>query len=235
MAFAFAGMDTSAIDERRPSAGRLPNVSQTEWSVSGRMSGSAAKGRLVGMTSVYSTRRTFLVDAGRAVTSGWLALPLVAALADCARDGTAVTGLTPAEARTMRAFAAQILPADDDTPGADEMGVVGFIDRALGLPFFADKPPVIRAGLADLDRRARALDGSSDFATLGAAQQIEIMQQVEHEPFFAAARMLVVSGTFADPSYGGNTRGAGWAMLGLEHQPSYTAPFGWYDARAELT
>jgi hypothetical protein len=199
------------------------------------MSGSAAKSRLVGMTSVYSTRRTFLVDAGRAVTSGWLALPLVAALADCARDGATTTGLTPAEARTMRAFAAQILPADDDTPGADDMGAVQFIDRALRAPFFAANVPIIRAGLADLDRRARALDGSSDFATLGAAQQIEIMQQIEHEPFFAAARTLVVSGTLADPSYGGNTRGAGWTMLGMEHRPSYAAPFGWYDAHAELT
>ena len=203
--------------------------------VQARMSGSAAKGRLVGMTSVYSTRRAFLVDAGRAVTSGWLALPLVAALADCARDGATTTGLTTVEGRAMRAFAAQILPADDDTPGADDMGAVQFIDRALRAPFFAANVPIIRAGLAELDRRARALDGSSDFATLGAAQQIEIMQQIEHEPFFAAARTLVVSGTFADPSYGGNVGGAGWTMLGMEHRPSYAAPFGWYDAHAELT
>ena len=135
----------------------------------------------------------------------------------------------------MRAFAAQILPADDDTPGADDMGAVQFIDRALRAPSFAANVPIIRAGLAELDRRARALDGSSDFATLGAAQQMEIMQQIEHEPFFVAARTLVVSGTFADPSYGGNARGAGWAMLGMEHRPSYAAPFGWYDAHAELT
>lgn len=188
-----------------------------------------------------TTRRDFLADTSRAATSGWLALhlPWLAAVASCARDdardGATVTGLTPAETRTMRAFAAQILPADNDTPGADEMGAVQFIDRALRAPFFAAKVPIIRAGLSDLDRRARALGGSSDFAALGAAQQIEIMQQIEHEPFFAAARTLVVSGTFADPSYGGNTRGAGWAMLGMEHQPSYAAPFGWYDARAELT
>ena len=36
------------------------------------------------MTSADSTRRAFLADAGRAVASGWLALPLVAALAGSA-------------------------------------------------------------------------------------------------------------------------------------------------------
>jgi gluconate 2-dehydrogenase gamma chain len=193
------------------------------------------------MTSAHTTRRDFLADTSRAATSGWLALhlPWLAALASCARDdtrdGATVTGLTRGESRTMRAFAAQILPADDDTPGADELGAVQFVDRALRTPFFAASVPIIRAGLADLDRRARALDGSSDFASLGTAQQIEIMQQIEHEPFFATARTLVVSGTLADPSYGGNTGGAGWTMLGMEHRPSYAAPFGWYDAHAELT
>ena len=191
------------------------------------------------MTSVHTRRREFLADAGRAVASGWLALPLLAALASCARDdaprSATTTGLTTTEARAMRAFAAQILPADADTPGADDLGAVQFVDRALRAPFFAATVPIIRTGLAELDRRARTLDGSSDFASLGTAQQIEIMQQVEHEPFFAAARTLVVCGTLADPSHGGNTGGTGWAMLGMEHRPSYVAPFGWYDAQGGST
>jgi hypothetical protein len=56
------------------------------------------------------------------------------------------------------------------------------------------------------------------------------MREIETTPFFATARTLVVIGTFADPSYGGNRDGAGWTIIGIEHGASYTAPFGWYDA-----
>ena len=132
----------------------------------------------------------------------------------------------------MRAFAAQIIPSDKSLPGADEAGAVHFIDRAFGKPFFADVVPVVRAGLADLDARARAL-GERDFASLSAGRQVAIMRQVEATPFFAAARMLVVVGTFADSAYGGNSRGAGWKIVGFEHEPTYTSPFGWYDAHEE--
>ena len=132
----------------------------------------------------------------------------------------------------MRAFAAQIIPSDDGTPGAEEAGAVHFVDRALGMPLFAASVPVIRAGLADLDARTRATGGKDGFASLSPAQQIAIMRQIEQTPFFTAARNLVVIGTFADPSYGGNVGGAGWTMIGMEHRPTYTTPFGWYDAQS---
>lgn len=189
------------------------------------------------MTPAEPTRRDFLADSSRAATAGWLAvqLPWLAALAGCAREdareGAGFVALTPAEARAMGAFAAQIIPSDDGTPGAEEAGAVHFIDRALGMPFFADSAPVIRAGLVDLDSRARAVDGGADFASLSGVQQVAIMREIEHDPFFTAARRLVVIGTFADPSYGGNTAGAGWKMMGIEHQPTYAPPFGWYDAQ----
>jgi len=130
----------------------------------------------------------------------------------------------------MRAFAAQIIPSDQSLPGADEAGAVYFIDRAFGMPFFADIVPFVRAGLADLDARARTL-GERDFASLSPGRQVAIMRQVDRTPFFAAARMLVVIGTFADPSYGGNRHGAGRTIVGVEHRPTYSAPYGWYDAQ----
>ena len=130
----------------------------------------------------------------------------------------------------MRAFAAQIIPSDDGSPGAEEAGAVHFVDHALGMPSFAASVPVIRNGLADLDARARAIDAGKTFATLSGGQQVALMRTIEHEPFFTAARALVVIGTFADPSYGGNKDGAGWMMIGVDRRPSYSAPFGWYDA-----
>jgi len=189
------------------------------------------------VTDAQLTRRGFLADSGRAAAVSWLALnvPWLTALAGCARDdarkGDGFVALTPAEAKTMRAFAACIIPSGDGMPGADEAGAVYFVDRAFRMPFFAESVPLIRAGLAHLDARARSA-GAADFATLLPQNQVTILREVEREPFFAAARTLVVIGTFADPSYGGNRHGAGWTIVGIEHQPTYSAPYGWYDAHA---
>ncbi|HEX5072022.1 MAG TPA: gluconate 2-dehydrogenase subunit 3 family protein [Gemmatimonadaceae bacterium] len=192
------------------------------------------------MTFDRIDRRGFLAESGKATTAGWIALeiPWLAALASCRRDdantANGFTALTGAEARAMRAFAARLIPSDQNLPGADEAGAVHFIDRAFGKPFFADVVPVVRAGLADLDARARAL-GERDFASVPPGRQEAIMRQVERTPFFLAARMLVVVGTFADSAYGGNRGEAGWKIVGFEHEPTYAAPFGWYDAHEEAS
>jgi gluconate 2-dehydrogenase gamma chain len=154
-------------------------------------------------------------------------------LAGCARETTHFARLSPAEARTMRAFAAQILPSEPGSPGADEAGAVSFVDRALGEPFFADVVPVVRAGLAQLDARATHAGAPHGFASLSGADQRKIMQEVERGPFFAPARTLVLIGTFADPSHGGNRGEVGMRIVGMKHRLSYATPYGWYDAKTD--
>jgi len=189
------------------------------------------------MSVVQHSRREFLVDSARTATLGWLAihLPLLSSLASCARDDASLSkpfaSLTRAEGWAMRAFAAQIIPSDSESPGAEEAGAVYFIDRALALPFFAESVPIVQSGLADLDGRARLIEGNASFASLGGDQQIAIMRRIEQTPFFSTARTLVVIGTFADPAHGGNRNRVGWTMIGIDHQPSYAPPFGWYDAQ----
>lgn len=188
------------------------------------------------MPITHFSRRAFLTDAGRGVIAAWLSFPLLASLEGCTREDAPndgpFAGFTPAETRTMEAFAAQIIPSVDGGPGAVELGAVPFVGRALGQPFFARSAPVVRAGLADLDARARALGGSGGFASLAEGPQTAIMREIEPGEFFRTARTLVLIGTFADPSYGGNRGGAGWTMVGIDHRPSYAAPFGYYDAPA---
>jgi hypothetical protein len=151
----------------------------------------------------------------------------------CARDDAAAGGpfksFTAAEGRAMRAFAAQILPAEAGLLGAEDAGAVHFVDRAVGVHPYAKLLPELRAGLADLDARARERGAARGFAHLSSEGQVALMRQVEHTPFFASARMLVIAGTFADPSHGGNLGGAGWHLVGLEHRSSFQTPFGWYD------
>src|SRR5512138_2245166 len=172
---------------------------------------------ITSMRDAQLTRRHFLSDSGRAVTAWYLTLqlPWLTALAACAREDARSSQqyvqLTAAEARAMEAFAAQIIPSGSDGPGAVGLGAVNFIDRALGTPVFATSAPIVRAGLADLDGRAHAVRRGGEFASLAAVQQATIMRQIEHGPFFAMARTLVLIGAFAEPSYGGNRGAAGWA------------------------
>jgi hypothetical protein len=100
------------------------------------------------------------------------------------------------------------------------------------MTLFKESAPVVRAGLADLDARSGARGG---FSVLTTSEQISIMQRVEKTPFFAAARSLVVMGALSDPTYGGNAAHGGWMLIGMEHHPSYAAPFGWYDTELRNT
>jgi gluconate 2-dehydrogenase gamma chain len=185
--------------------------------------------------STAPDRREFLATAAGALGGSWLlaALPVLGSLAACARDaaerGAPLATLTEAEGETMSAFAAQILPSDE-LPGATEAGAVHFIDAALAGPF-AGMLPLIREGLADLDRRATTA-GSARFASLPSSGQIAVMRQIEQTPFFFNARMLTVMGVLSEPSYGGNRESVGFDLVRRETASSWQPPFGWYDAQA---
>lgn len=121
-----------------------------------------------------------------------------------------LTTLSADEARDIDAFTAQIVPSDDDGPGAHEAGVVYFIDRAFG-SFFAGQREAVLRDLAALPRPF------PDFASL------------EGKPLFEQLRFLTVLGLFSSPSYGGNRDELGWQLIGFGDTHAYAPPFGWYD------
>jgi hypothetical protein len=181
-------------------------------------------------------RRAFL-RAALAAGAAWATTDLdtvEAALAwsgEQARTGAAAaTALTPAQAKVVEAVTARIIPAVDGHPGAREAGAVHFIDRALAT-FNAPQKTLYADGVADLNRRATAkAPGTASFATLPAAQQDDVLREVEKTPFFQAVWLDTVVGTFALPTWGGNRDYTGWHLLGFDHRPSFQAPFGYYDA-----
>jgi gluconate 2-dehydrogenase gamma chain len=138
--------------------------------------------------------------------------------------------LTPAQAEVVSALVSRILPAVDGRPGAREAGALYFIDRALAT-FNAAQRPLYAEGIADLNRRARIkVAEAASFAALTTTQQDEVIRDIETTPFFQAVRVDTVVGTFALPSWGGNRDYMGWHLLGFEHQMTFQAPFGYYDA-----
>jgi gluconate 2-dehydrogenase gamma chain len=130
--------------------------------------------------------------------------------------------LTPAEADTLEAITARLIPTDANGPGAAEARAASYIDRALG-GALADFRDMYRSGLAGVDAYARSRNGAP-FAQLSAADQDAVLGDLERNaatgfaggsaPFFNLVLAHTVQGTFGDPFYGGNRNFAGWDLIG---------------------
>jgi gluconate 2-dehydrogenase alpha chain len=127
------------------------------------------------------------------------------------------------EARTAAALFERMFPADENGPGATEIGVVAYLDGALA-GAYADKVEPYRLGLAALDRAAKQLCGKS-FADCEVERQDELVGKLERgelpdfltppqQGFFDMLREHLQEGLFADPAYGGNRDKLGWRFLG---------------------
>ena len=132
--------------------------------------------------------------------------------------------LTAAEADTLEAMCARIIPTDANGPGAKEARAARYIDRALG-GALAGQREAYRAGLAALDRYATSSRGKA-FHELSPIDQDSVLMDVESgsatpgifagssATFFNLVRTHTLQGTFGDPFYGGNANFVGWDLIG---------------------
>jgi gluconate 2-dehydrogenase gamma chain len=212
---------------------------------------------------VENTRRKFLAQGAGAL--GLLFLDsltpqLIAQASQHARAATAAANantfrfLTAQEAADFDAFAAQVIPSTDGTPGAREAGVVYFADYVL-TTINPEQQKDFRGALAALHAATlKAQPGATSFASLSSEQQIAIMKAMEKPPTGAAAsngiaaesgvggkdveafgglRGMVLVGTFCDPSLHGNRFKIGWNLIDFDDQAYWAPPFGYYDAHQE--
>src|SRR6266481_4175838 len=169
----------------------------------------------LGGVLVYTLdRKPVRVHAQTAAQSGSLKIPL--------------RFFTEEEALAVAAAAARIFPSDESGPGANEAGVVIYIDRQLASAYgrdhyrytqgpFADGVPeqgyqgketpreIYRAGLMLLGR----------FHKLSAAEQDARLKHVENTLFFSLLRTHTIEGMFCDPMHGGNRDLIGWQLIGF--------------------
>jgi gluconate 2-dehydrogenase gamma chain len=132
------------------------------------------------------------------------------------------------QAAEIEAAIERIMPADD-TPGARELGVLWFIDRALAT-WAKPQQPVFTEGLRQLATAvSKRHPGQARFSALMPAQQDDVLRSIQETPFFGALRFATLAGMFSLPSHGGNRDFAGWAMLGQDRVMDFRPPFGWYD------
>ncbi len=128
--------------------------------------------------------------------------------------------LTAAEADTLEAVCARLIPTDPNGPGAAEARAARYIDRALGGALKSSRQ-AYASGLAALDAHANSSRGAR-FAALAPADQDRVLQDVAagaapglpNGTFFNLVRAHTIEGTFCDPYYGGNAGFVGWDLIG---------------------
>ena len=128
------------------------------------------------------------------------------------------------DASTIAAFTERLMPGAPDKPGANDAGVLNYIDLALS-GAYADLQDFYRRGLAQLDAYCHKAH-NAPFQRLSAAQQDEVIAALEEgkatgftwpsaQEFFTTIRTHTMEGMFADPLYGGNKDFAGWRLVGF--------------------
>jgi len=134
----------------------------------------------------------------------------------------ALETLTAAEADTLEAIVARLIPSDANGPGATEARAAHYIDRALTGPLGGSRG-AYAAGLAALDAYAQSTKGAA-FVKLSAQDQDAVLTDLEKNvatgfapnaaTFFNLVRTHTIQGTFCDPYYGGNADFVGWNLIG---------------------
>jgi gluconate 2-dehydrogenase gamma chain len=136
---------------------------------------------------------------------------------------TSLQSLTSAEYTTLTAIVERIYPRDD-TPGAVDLGVPEFIDRALAgssLPAWSDG---LLTGLARLElesfRRfavgfadARPVDQDALVATWAGERGADDARWIKR------LTTATIEGVLTDPIHGGNRDAGGWRTFGLRADP----------------
>jgi gluconate 2-dehydrogenase gamma chain len=161
------------------------------------------------------TRREMLKQLGMGL--GLAVIPplpaAVRARAQAAASESYVT-LTAAEAETLRAIVARLIPADDNGPGALEARADRYIDRGLAGVLKTSRA-AYTAGLAAVNAKAESSKGTC-FSKLAPADQDAVLTDIERTSaaFFNLVRGHSIQGMFSDPFYGGNANFAGWDLIG---------------------
>ncbi|MDE2783243.1 MAG: gluconate 2-dehydrogenase subunit 3 family protein [Gemmatimonadota bacterium] len=113
--------------------------------------------------------------------------------------------LTDEEMRLVAALSDVIIPADERSSSASEVGVPDYINEFVSAPAHTEQLTQLRGGLAWLNREARERFGAVDFPALAVEQQHEICDEIRFEPdapaelkplarFFDAFRDMVSTG-----------------------------------------
>jgi len=202
----------------------------------------------------HLSRRGFLSQTLTGISAAWISAHWPAMLSAATHARRSVKSASPAkfeyfspeQAAEIDAISARIIPATD-TPGAQEAGVIFFIDRAL-VTFAKDDQKMYAEGLPELQARVREMyPGIGKFSAATPEQQDQILESLDEQSgraerrpfrsgagaqsFFETLRVHTISGFLIDPDSDkrGNRDGIGWKVIGRDNEHMFHPPFGYYD------
>ncbi|MCY4358191.1 MAG: gluconate 2-dehydrogenase subunit 3 family protein [Gammaproteobacteria bacterium] len=181
------------------------------------------------------SRRRFMADTATLMRGSLLVMSMPAILTSCreaqqaSQSNAAFQTLSGLEAAEFSAIAARILPADI-SPGAEEAGVIHFMDNVIGEESRSDVLIQLREGLGKLQNQIAAEFGESQFHRLDTTSQDAELHKIEATPFFSTLRYLTIAGMLSMPHYGGNRNGIGFDLMQVRDRAAWGPPFGYYDA-----
>jgi gluconate 2-dehydrogenase gamma chain len=148
-----------------------------------------------------------------------------------AQDGTVNIPLkffSAADAKIVSAACARIFPSDAAGPGANEAGVVIYVDRQLAGPYGRDKYRYTKGPWVESSAEhgyqgketpreiyRAGIDSLAGFADLSPAAQDDKLRSIERGTFFQMLRTHTIEGMFCDPMHGGNAGLIGWQLIGF--------------------
>ena len=130
--------------------------------------------------------------------------------------------LTAAQYSTLEALVGRILPSDESA-GAREANVVGFIRGLLHRKGFEQLPCRLAPGLDFLDALAQVRLGQPFWECREVSQDALLgeISRIPHrtlQDFLALAINLTLAGFLSHPRHGGNLGFVGWRFIGLDNQ-----------------
>jgi len=132
---------------------------------------------------------------------------------------TSHKSLTDDEYETVSAVVERICPRDDE-PGAIDLGVPEYLDRALATPTLSHVRDDFVRGTEVLMRRAQNRH-HKPFPQLAPAEQDALLTEFKNAAagtgeahYWTVLIGLTMEGLFGDPVHGGNRGGRGWQLLG---------------------
>jgi len=125
---------------------------------------------------------------------------------------------------TLDALYRHLLPADDDGPGAGQVGTLAYLRTTLPHSD-TDKRDFLIGRIPALNAEARKQHGAG-FAELSGTDREALLQALMSDSgwrrWLSRHVDIVLESLLADPVYGGNIDGAGWRWLA--HQPGFPTP-----------
>ena len=134
---------------------------------------------------------------------------------------------TEEEAKTIIAFAEQIIPADKD-PGATDANVINFIDKQLVGPYIRFQndykngiPAIEKSAKEMLNKSFYELDWKTQTRFLEQKEKGELPEQfwneISQQQFFRLVLDHTMQGFYGSPRHGGNRNYVSYKMMRLDY------------------